>query len=542
MDQDLDRVQPIEVGHYWRVLSRRWLVVAAGVVFGLVAGGAYLSLTPRSVTATAVVNLNVISSQPFSNAKPASQLIDPQTEVRLATSSPVLTSVLRDLGGAESLAQLRRETTVVAVANTTVVQISFTDSSKAGAVTGANEIARGYLAYRSAAAAATVNKVVNQLGKQQALLADELVSANQRLANAKAGSIAAAQADSDRQLVNIELTSLLGQIDQLDSVDTSGGTLINNAHDGPVVAGPAGKTVLISAGLLGLILGLVGAFVVQALDRRIDTDATVSAAGGGAVLSRLDCSRATVPATGSDLDAFRSLREQLLVRVPAGASLAFVDLTKGRWPSDVGINLAASMAELARPARLVLVEYPDDFLLVLQQELGLESTSADADADGPVTSYSSAVLPDLTVLAVRRRPGEPTAADLVPDLTALLHRDRGRYSMSVVCLPSAAARSLRLSAARLGHSVVLVATRRRTRTAEVRRLADELDAVGAVTVGSVLVARSRTHAELAGRSGRSRAAAAVETKAADVPGGTAQPEGADRSLARVATEPVATRR
>lgn len=519
MDQEPDRAQGMELGHYRRVLSRRWYVVAAGVALGLAAGVAYLALTPRSVTATASVNVNVISSQPFDNAKPASQLIDPQTEVRLAASSPVLTKVLRDLGGAQSLAQLRQRTAVVAVADTTVVQISFTDSSKAGAVTGANEIAQGYLAYRSAAAQSRVNKIVSQLNKQRSVLSSELVSANQRLANAKAGSIAAAQADSDRQLVNIELTSLLGQIDQIDSVDTSGGTLINNAHDAPVVAGPAGKTVLISAGLLGLILGLVGAFVVQALDRRIDGETTVNAEGGGPVLSQLSRSRATVPATGEDLDAFRALREQLLVRVPLGANLAFIDLTTGRRPSDVGINLAVSMAGLARPVRLVLVEHPDEFLPALRQRLGLvETGSADGEPDGAITDYSSTVLPDLKVLAVRRPPGAPPAADIVPDLTAVLHQGRGRYSMNVVCVPSTAAWSLRLSAARLGHSVVLVASRRRTKAVEFRALTDELDAVGAVTVGSVLVPRNRSYAELAGQPDTGTEVAEEPADGSDGPG------------------------
>ena len=75
-----DQGQYVELGHYTRVLRQRWPLVVLGMLLGVLGGLGYLAVAPQHVQATAVVNLNVISSEPFNDTRPESQLIDAGVE------------------------------------------------------------------------------------------------------------------------------------------------------------------------------------------------------------------------------------------------------------------------------------------------------------------------------------------------------------------------------------------------------------------------------------------------------------------------------
>ena len=485
MTDDLDEGRSLELSHYVGVVRRRWYVVLVGLLVGVLGGLGYLSATPKSFTATSSVNVNVISSQPFDNTKPASQLFDPETEVQLATSAQVLGSAATVLGNGKTLTQMRAATVIQPVAGATVVKVMYTAPTQAQAVKGADAIATAYLDYRSAAATTKVNKVVNQLDKQRKSLASDLLKANQHILNAAAGSPQAVQADSDRQLIDVELTSLVAQINALDSVDTSGGYLLTTASQNAVKVSPSSTLVLAAGGLLGLIVGLVLAFVVNAFDRRVADGRALTALGGGAILSELPAKHARIPSAGADLDQIRSLRERLLASVPRGATLVVMDLVIRNRPSDVAVNLALSLVEGGDPVRLVLPNHTDEQVALLQGVLDLEPTESPSD----VATYTSHWAPGLRVLVTREdhELGTPGV-----HLGNILARDDESAMTTLISMPPSAQRSLWLTAGRLGHSIILVAARRETRTSAVRQRVIELGAVGAVIHGSVLVPRKRT--------------------------------------------------
>ncbi len=484
---DLDERRSLEFSHYVEVLRRRWYVVLTGLVLGVLAGLGYLAVTPKTVTATSTVNLNVISSAPFDNTRPASQLLDPQTEIQVATSSQVLGSAADGIGNGMSLSQMRAHTSVQPVAGATVVKISYSAPTRVEAVAGADAIANEYLTYRTSAAADKVNKVVNKLSDQRDSLKSGLRDANRRIAEAglDTTSSKAVQAESDRQLINIELTSLVAQINALDSVDTSGGTLIGTAAQSTIKYTPSAKLVLGAGALLGLFLGVILAFVVNRLDRRVADGKALTANGGGAILSELPARHARVPATGADLDEIRSLRERLFATLPAGGTLVVIDLVIRDRPSDVAVDLALSMVEGRDRVRLVLPDHTDEQIAVLATALGLEPVAWASD----LTTYTSRHAAGLQVVVTREdhELGAPGGR-----LGPLLADDEGPRWTTVVAMPPRAPRSLCLTAARLGHSIILVAARRETRVSAVRGLTGELAAVGAVVHGSVLVPRKRS--------------------------------------------------
>ena len=483
--EDLDEGRSLELGYYAAVVRRRWYVVLAGLIVGVLGGFGYLYVTPKMATATATVNVNVISSAPFDITRPASQLLDPQTEVQLATSSQVLGNAALGMGNGMSLRQMRAHTVVQPVAGATVVKISYTAPKQADAIKGADAIASDYLDYRSTAAVTKVDKVVNKLNDRRDALKKALLVANKRILNAQTGSPQEVQAESDRQLIDVELTSLVTQINQLDSVDTSGGDLISTASQSTIKFSPNPKIVLGAGALLGLFVGVLMAFVVNRFDRRVADARALTASGGGAVLSELPTRRARIPATGPDLDQIRSLRERLFATLPAGATLVVVDLVIRDRPSDVAVNLALSMVEGRSPVRLVLPDHTEQQVALLEGALGLEPLASASH----ITSYASRAMPGLQVVVTSEDHELGTPGDRLGNL--LTQHDDPTLT-TVVSMPPGAARSLCLTAGRLGHAIILVAAQRRTRVEAVRELAGELAAVGAVIHGSVLVSGRRT--------------------------------------------------
>ncbi|MGC4110228.1 MAG: hypothetical protein QM747_07345 [Nocardioides sp.] len=488
------------------MVRRRWYVVVAGLLVGVLGAFGYLQTASRTATATASVNINVFSSTPFGNQKQPSQLYDPTTEQALATSSDVLTNAAKEMGNGLTVGQIRARTTAAPVAGATIVKISYSASSRTKAEQGADAIANEYLDYRSAGAVAKVEQVVTKLNRQRADLLKRLKHDNDVLLNAAGGtSPASVEADTDRQSVTIQLTSLAGTINEFDSVDTTGGTLISSASNNPVKFSPSSKLVYGAGGLLGLIIGVLLAFLVNVLDRRIPDGRGLTGIGGGAILSELGSRRAIVPAVGDDLDQIRSLRERLLATITPGGNLVVMDLVVRDRPSDIAVNLALSMVERGDPVRLVLPDYTDAHMRLIERVLDLEPDGTTSDA----STYSSRLAPGLVVIATREdlALGAPGAR-----LGNILSTSRQSGLTTLVAMPPTAPRSLWLTAGRLGHSIILVAARRETRVRAVRQLVEELQAVGAVIHGSVLVPRRRSVDMKAAKRTSGQKASSVATK------------------------------
>lgn len=505
VSHDLEEGRSLDLGYYGAVLRRRWRVLLAGLLLGVIASAAYLGVAPKMATATATVNLNVISSDSFGLEKTPSQLLDTQTEVQVATSSQVLGEAATELGNGKSLAQMRARTSVQPVAGATVVKVGYAAPTKQEAVAGADAIASAYLTYRETAATTRVSKVVDKLNAQRTLLRKQLGNANDKLDRATDGSPAFVQAESDRELINIELTSLVAQINQLNGVDTSGGTLLTSAAENAITYSPSPRLILGAGALLGLFIGVVLAFVVNALDRRVADGRSLSGLGGGEILSELKSRKAVVPAEGADLDQVRSLRERLLASVGPGGNLVVMDLVIRDRPSDVAVNLALSMVERSGPVRLVLPDHGKDDIRLLVRALDLRG----ADTSSEVVSYTSAWAPGLEVVVTQETHELGAPGARLGNMLSATHRPE---LTTVVAMPPRASRSLWLTAGRLGHSIILVAARRETRASAVRQRVSELEAVGAVIHGSVLLPRRRT---VEVKPARRRASGSVSALAED---------------------------
>lgn len=473
----------LELGHYLQVLRRGGGVILIAVLLGGLLALVYLFAVPRAVTATTVINLNVISSDPFNTARSPSGLIDASTEMQMASSSAVLQSAAASMDtDGMTPSEIRSNLEASLVQDTTVMRISYTADSTEAAEEGADAIAQAYLDYRSEQANSRLQTIVDQLDQRRDVLRDDLVRINTIIDQARPGSGRAVQAASDRQLIGIELDSLSSQINTFLGLDTTGGVVLTSAAENPTQVSPS-KALVVATGLaLGLLLGVLGAFALHRTKRRIGDDYDVRRAGGGEVLGDLSGTDAAIPAAGEELDKIRTIRELLFATMSGNPpAVAVADLTEGDSSADVAVNLAYCLAETGRQVDLVLADAAPEALDDIVGALGLTQ-----EAGPPGTRrYTGTVHGgQLNVVAP---PGGTVALDACTG-----SRPKGASSsVTVLAVPQGAARSSLLAAGRLGHAVVLVVSKGGTRHDEVSRTAKELAVVGATVNGTVLVDKNR---------------------------------------------------
>jgi capsular polysaccharide biosynthesis protein len=473
----------VELSHYVRILRRRWWLVALVAMVGAVLAAAYVVVEPKSYTATSLVNVNVISSTPFSQARSESGLIDAQTEIQLAESSQVTSAAAKTLGGHQSPSQIAHATTVTMVPSSTAVKITYQAATAARAVQGADALAAAYLNYRGQLASTRINTIVRQLQKQQDSLERRFVAVNRAIATARPGSTQSVQAQSDRDALNVQLSTVLSQINQYSGVDTSGGTVVTDAADHAVTVSPSSRTVVLSGAGAGLVLGIVLTYLVASARRRLYDATDISAAGGGATVVSLRSRQATVPALGEDRERIRSLRERLLVALPPGSVLAVADITGAEDSSDVGVNLALAYAETGRRVQLVLPDRTSALLEHLRLSLRLPERSLDSPG-----LHQFPGMP-LTVLVPEASSTDPARTDYLETLAF------NSAEITVVVLPPNVPMSVPMAAGRLGHHLISVVPRG-GRWEVLEELSAELAGVGAEIVASVVVPRRRQLSEL----------------------------------------------
>lgn len=288
--------QNLGFSRYLSVLRRQRWVVAGGVALGLVAAGAYLVLALHTITATTAVNLNVITTDPFNQQRPASGLLDPPTEADIASSHAVAQGASKLLGGALTASEVRKASRVMSSGGASVVRVAFTAPTKKDAVRGADAVAEAYLEFRSDQAQKRIDTMLSSMNTRVEKLNDALLEANRELATAQPGTTDYAQAVSQQQQIQVELDSLLSQRNALTNVDTTGGIVLTSARDSQLEEAPAKKMTLATGLAGGLVLGIVAAFVRNPLDRRLRSATDVSEVLGTGQLADLEPRRGELDA------------------------------------------------------------------------------------------------------------------------------------------------------------------------------------------------------------------------------------------------------
>ncbi len=466
----MDEKSSLGMGHYLAVVTRHWKTVVAGMLIGLLLALGYLFTGGARVTASALVNVNVIVSDPFDPSRPASGLLDSATEGEIASSYVVASEAGETLSGGDSTAELRRNVDVRTGTDGTTALISYSSVTETRAIEGADAMANSYLAYRQDQADARRATMRNQLE-------DQLASLNQSLATAGA----------DRATLINRISNVESRINELSAIDTTGGTVITPAAESSVSTNYAR---VVGTGLaVGLVVGVLLAFLSHAVRRRISDGYDVERAGAGPVLAELVSSGAALPAQGEELDAYRSVRERLFAGRQAPLSaVAIIDGTDGYAFHGVAPNLAVVLAQAGFDVELVLMGSTPEELSLLTDALQLQFAGNEPGA----SLFHSESTPGLRIVEAERGTSDQGADDYVTD--AVRRRFLARKDPSplvILALPPRAPRASRMAAARLAGSAALTLEAGRTRTSEVEAIVDELGGVHSTVLGTILVRGGR---------------------------------------------------
>ena len=296
--------QTLGVSRYLSVLRRQRRVAVAGVVFGVLAACLYLLIAPHTVTATTAVNLNVITTEPFNQQRPASGLLDAPTEADIASSHAVAEGAAELLGGELTASQVRQSSQVSSSGGASVVRVAFTAPTEQEAVRGADAIAQAYLEFRSDQAEQRIDTMLTSMNTRIEKLNEALLQANRELVSAEPGTTDYAQAVSQQQQIQVELDSLLSQRNALTSVDTTGGIVLTSARDSQFERSPSSRMALATGLAGGLVLGIVAAFARNPFDRRLRSSTDVAEVLGAPLLADLEPRKGEVP----DDDAHEQMR------------------------------------------------------------------------------------------------------------------------------------------------------------------------------------------------------------------------------------------
>ncbi len=388
------------------VLRRRWLIVIVAIALCLAAGAVIAGLdSEKRYESTARVLFGTAS---LSNAvlQVDRGAEDPEreaaTNVLLAGSEAVAARVQRGLGLSDSADDLLDNLQVESEQNANVLKLTFTDGDPKQAAEIANRFAQEFVAFRARGDRESVDAADRDLQQQMDALpagAPELAdlqTTRQRLASLRAlangDARVIARAEPPRDPVNLGLAQ-----------------------------------VLALAGVLGLALGLVGALVVESMDKRVSDVASFEREyrlRALAVVPQRTFRRGGMRAGSGDLEPFRILRTAVdFARVTRPVRTVMVtSAVRGEGKTSVAIGLAQAIALSGREVILLELDLRNP---------SLARTFRLADAGGVTSALLGSEpndllqrpireLPDLEVLAAGVLPPNPAELLEAPALDAML--------------------------------------------------------------------------------------------------------------------------
>lgn len=344
------------------VRERIWVVVGI-TLLTLVAAAIYLAAAPKVYESQAELLVTPVAEEDpaltgLSLVRASSDPTrDVETVARLATSRSVGADVKRELGLDESVQALSGKVSAAPVAQSNIVVISAQENSPEQAARIANAYAEGAVADRT-------KRLRQQLGPL-------IESLNERIA---AGGAAGGD------------PTLADQLARLESLQVGGDPTVRLESaavpsDSAVSPRPA---LTIAAGLIGgLVLGIAGAFLIQALDPRLRREEQLRERYSLPILARIPRERKAVESgsgTGRrprrpvplgpsalsppTLEAYRTLRTMLSAARPdkegdrlPGRAILVTGPSPVEGKTTTAINLASSYALAGKSVILIEADF-----------------------------------------------------------------------------------------------------------------------------------------------------------------------------------------
>jgi capsular polysaccharide biosynthesis protein/Mrp family chromosome partitioning ATPase len=367
------RQDSLELTDYLGVLRRRWWVVVLLLIVGIGAGAAFAKVAPKTYSATVLLEVNALPNNAGSaSGHSGGGNPNMDNEAQVATSSVVTSIAARTLHDGTSPVTLAKDISVTVPPNTTFLQLKCGQPTPHEAVACADAVGQAYLTQRRTTAASGIagqvnaqNQRITQLSSRVTVLKAKIASFKGRgrttarvrvqlSLNEAQGQLAAAEA------ANAKLTPFLADLNQRGS--TLVGQVVTPATRPTAPSSPRTLLVLPSGLLAGLLLGLLGAFVLDFRDRRIHSARDVERYLDLPVLVNLAAGNSRMqPALASPRSrtgqSFTELGQYVAASLGEGSHVIFVAGTSaGPSCSVLATNLAATLARSRSQVLLVCAD------------------------------------------------------------------------------------------------------------------------------------------------------------------------------------------
>jgi Mrp family chromosome partitioning ATPase/capsular polysaccharide biosynthesis protein len=502
---------------YALIVRRHTVLIVVLTVIGAAVAAGYAVLSGHAFSATAQVL--VASPAQGSSSSPTAQQLATQanmtTEEAIAQSPPVVSQAARLLHvpssslQAEAAKRLTVSVPATTLATSNVLQISWKAKGPAAAQAGANAFAEAYLSYRHQLLASQINSQVASLRRGLASVQQQLTKVNTQLDRIPVPAPPAPPSPL-RQSLALKLKSLESaqgafnsKLASLSIASDSGGNLLPAAR--PLApAGMSHKLIVVLGGLLGLLVGLVLAFVRDAFDGRIRDVAQFEQKLGAPALAVLPPD-VSPHGPGSQAEAMRTLRSMLVAMAVRRElrTLLVVAADASVSAGQLAAVLGVALAETGRRVLLVAADMRGSVLpeiFDVSNHVGLSDLLV-GDGDPKVLLRKShqvadmalpgQAAPKLTVLPPGPQHAYALALEDSPVMERLLRDAREAYDFVLLDSPPATAAADAYALAANVDGVLVAARERGTQVGAVAEVSRRLDRIGAVLVGGVFISRNR---------------------------------------------------
>ncbi len=265
-----ERMEPAELTDYVGVLRRRWWIIVGMALVGIAASVAYVVVAPKSYTATAGVEVNPTAvNNTQQQAGAAKTDVNMDNEAQLAQSATVATIAAKLLHSPLTPTSLSNHVSVVVPPNSQLLEISCSASSAADAARCANAFAAAYLQNRTANATSQINSELAQLNIEAKSLLSQIAALKIKVNNLPPNDPSAAGDSALSAEDTAKLHTVASQEATLQAgLGSSAASYVaTKAIPPPKPSSPSKKLVLPSGTIVGLLLGLMIAVVVDRRDK-----------------------------------------------------------------------------------------------------------------------------------------------------------------------------------------------------------------------------------------------------------------------------------
>lgn len=544
MDQSSVASNPRSVvGNKFRVVRRRWRLVALVAVLAVAASLAYSLLRLPEYRSTAEV---LLSATAYDVQRGGAELTPEEmaTQVRVATSRPVAALVRDDLRltTTPSLSDL---VTVEALGTSRVLRFTARTSHPDEAAEVARSVATSYLLYRQTRTQQTLTEVTAALTDRQARMEAALDRLDAAIAT---GPDPGGQLAAKRRTLEAQYAQIATQVANLDIAVTggAGGELLTQPEESTSQVAPR---PLLNATLSLLIGLLAGVALVLTLDHfddvAHDEESLLAALDPVPVLARVPRWRATEPddqlVTVTRPDSRSSQAFQELVarlryvtdKMPGTVGLGVVLVCTSAEADEGKTDVAANVAVAAARAgmRVILVDAdlrrrPEDGLVGVPDGVSGLSDALAAGIEveklllkGPVRRLF--ILPAGTI------PSDPAGLMVATSLEPIFDSLVQQADLVIVDAAPNARYADSLEVAGIADVTLLVTRLGRSHLSAVRAAAGRLRDVGAANLGVVVLGgpvkgeRRSARAVKQGSTGSESTGSASSAPASTAPGSTA---------------------